>query len=112
MHVQEVSSRARWVLFFNTLAFTVCFAAWMLNGVLVTFLSPLPAISHRVEPRCGGGRKEDQVKVEPLEGEVLKCEVDRDGDSVPVVICEESSPLRAKLFTSNGELGCCCHMVE
>lgn len=27
------------VLFFNTLAFTVCFAAWMLNGVLVTFLA-------------------------------------------------------------------------
>ena len=26
------------VLFLNTLAFTVCFAAWMLNGVLVTFL--------------------------------------------------------------------------
>ena len=26
-------------LFLNTLAFTVCFAAWMLNGVLVTFLS-------------------------------------------------------------------------
>ncbi len=26
------------VLAFNTLAFTVCFAAWMLNGVLVTFL--------------------------------------------------------------------------
>ena len=25
-------------LFFNTLAFTVCFGAWMLNGVLVTFL--------------------------------------------------------------------------
>ncbi|MBI5914083.1 MAG: NarK/NasA family nitrate transporter [Bacteroidetes bacterium] len=25
-------------LFFNTLAFTVCFAAWMMNGVLVTFL--------------------------------------------------------------------------
>ncbi len=25
-------------LFFNTLAFTICFAAWMLNGVLVTFL--------------------------------------------------------------------------
>ena len=25
-------------LFFNTLAFTVCFAAWMINGVLVTFL--------------------------------------------------------------------------
>ena len=27
------------ILFLNTLAFTVCFAAWMLNGVLVTFLS-------------------------------------------------------------------------
>jgi len=27
------------MLFFNTLAFTVCFAAWMLNGVLITFLS-------------------------------------------------------------------------
>jgi NNP family nitrate/nitrite transporter-like MFS transporter len=27
------------VLFLNTLAFTVCFAAWMLNGVLVTFLT-------------------------------------------------------------------------
>lgn len=26
------------VLFFNTLAFTVCFAAWTLNGVLVTYL--------------------------------------------------------------------------
>jgi NNP family nitrate/nitrite transporter-like MFS transporter len=26
------------ILAFNTLAFTVCFAAWMLNGVLVTFL--------------------------------------------------------------------------
>lgn len=26
------------VLFLNVLAFTVCFAAWMLNGVLVTFL--------------------------------------------------------------------------
>ncbi|MBZ0327726.1 MAG: MFS transporter [Altibacter sp.] len=25
-------------LFLNTLAFTICFAAWMLNGVLVTFL--------------------------------------------------------------------------
>ena len=25
-------------LFLNTLAFTVCFAAWMFNGVLVTFL--------------------------------------------------------------------------
>jgi NNP family nitrate/nitrite transporter-like MFS transporter len=26
------------MLFINTLAFTVCFAVWMLNGVLVTFL--------------------------------------------------------------------------
>lgn len=27
------------ILIFNTIAFTVCFAAWMLNGVLVTFLA-------------------------------------------------------------------------
>lgn len=27
------------ILFLNTLAFTVCFAAWMFNGVLVTFLA-------------------------------------------------------------------------
>jgi MFS transporter, NNP family, nitrate/nitrite transporter len=27
------------ILLMNTLAFTVCFAAWMLNGVLVTFLT-------------------------------------------------------------------------
>jgi len=27
------------MLFMNTFAFTVCFAAWMLNGVLVTFLT-------------------------------------------------------------------------
>ncbi len=26
------------ILTLNTVAFTVCFAAWMLNGVLVTFL--------------------------------------------------------------------------
>lgn len=26
------------VLFMNTLAFTICFAVWMLNAVLVTFL--------------------------------------------------------------------------
>jgi NNP family nitrate/nitrite transporter-like MFS transporter len=26
------------VLTLNTIAFTVCFAAWMMNGVLVTFL--------------------------------------------------------------------------
>ncbi len=30
--------RAHLILGLNTLAFTVCFAAWMLNGVLVTFL--------------------------------------------------------------------------
>ena len=27
------------VLTANTVAFTVCFAAWMLNGVLVTYLN-------------------------------------------------------------------------
>lgn len=30
--------RAWWILAMNTLAFTVCFAAWMMNGVLITFL--------------------------------------------------------------------------
>jgi MFS transporter, NNP family, nitrate/nitrite transporter len=34
----KVTKKAHKVLFFNTLAFTICFAAWMLNGVLVTFL--------------------------------------------------------------------------
>ncbi len=29
---------AWWILTMNTFAFTVCFAAWMMNGVLVTFL--------------------------------------------------------------------------
>ncbi len=33
------------VLVMNTLAFTVCFAAWVMNGVLVTFL-----VDHRVYP--------------------------------------------------------------
>ncbi len=28
----------RWILVMNTLAFTVCFMAWMINGVLITFL--------------------------------------------------------------------------
>jgi NNP family nitrate/nitrite transporter-like MFS transporter len=32
------TGRARLTLALNTLAFTICFAAWMLNGVLVTFL--------------------------------------------------------------------------
>jgi len=37
--MQEIATlRSHKILFFNTLAFTVCFAAWMLNGVLVTFL--------------------------------------------------------------------------
>ncbi len=34
----EEKSKALTVLTMNTLAFTVCFACWMLNGVLVTFL--------------------------------------------------------------------------
>src|SRR3990167_1289171 len=34
----KVSLTAHKVLALNTLAFTVCFAVWMLNGVLVTFL--------------------------------------------------------------------------
>jgi NNP family nitrate/nitrite transporter-like MFS transporter len=34
-----VTLKAHKALFLNTLAFTVCFAVWMLNGVLVTFLS-------------------------------------------------------------------------
>ncbi|PIW70249.1 MAG: MFS transporter [Ignavibacteriales bacterium CG12_big_fil_rev_8_21_14_0_65_30_8] len=33
-----VTRKAHRMLFFNTFAFTICFAAWMLNGVLVTFL--------------------------------------------------------------------------
>lgn len=34
----EERRRAWWILALNTLAFTVCFAAWMMNGVLITFL--------------------------------------------------------------------------
>jgi MFS transporter, NNP family, nitrate/nitrite transporter len=34
----QVTGRSHKILFLNTLAFTICFAAWMLNGVLVTFL--------------------------------------------------------------------------
>ncbi len=33
-----VTSKAHRILFLNTLAFTICFAVWMMNGVLVTFL--------------------------------------------------------------------------
>ena len=36
--MEVATSKSHKMLFFNTLAFTVCFAAWMLNGVLVTFL--------------------------------------------------------------------------
>ena len=36
---EEATAQSHKALFLNTLAFTVCFAAWMLNGVLVTFLS-------------------------------------------------------------------------
>ncbi len=36
---EEATAQSHRVLFLNTLAFTVCFAAWMINGVLVTFLS-------------------------------------------------------------------------
>lgn len=38
--MQDVATaKSHKVLFLNTLAFTVCFAAWMFNGVLVTFLA-------------------------------------------------------------------------
>jgi NNP family nitrate/nitrite transporter-like MFS transporter len=38
--VQEVASaQSHKALTLNTIAFTVCFAAWMMNGVLVTFLA-------------------------------------------------------------------------
>ena len=36
---ETVTAQSHKVLFLNTLAFTVCFAAWMFNGVLVTFLA-------------------------------------------------------------------------
>ncbi|MEE8326148.1 MAG: MFS transporter, partial [candidate division NC10 bacterium] len=36
---EEATADSHKALVLNTLAFTVCFAAWMLNGVLVTFLS-------------------------------------------------------------------------
>ena len=35
----ESTSKSHRMLFFNTFAFTIAFAAWMLNGVLVTFLA-------------------------------------------------------------------------
>jgi NNP family nitrate/nitrite transporter-like MFS transporter len=36
--LEKATAKSHKVLFLNTLAFTVCFAAWMFNGVLVTFL--------------------------------------------------------------------------
>lgn len=35
---EEIDKKAHLVLIVNTLAFTICFACWMLNGVLVTYL--------------------------------------------------------------------------
>jgi len=35
---EKITGKAHRILFFNTLAFTVCFSAWMLNGTLVSFL--------------------------------------------------------------------------
>jgi NNP family nitrate/nitrite transporter-like MFS transporter len=34
----DTARQAWWMLTMNTLAFTVCFAVWMMNGVLITFL--------------------------------------------------------------------------
>lgn len=34
-----VTARAHRMLLLNTVAFTICFASWMMNGVLVTFLT-------------------------------------------------------------------------
>lgn len=39
MMEQKATATSHKMLFLNTLAFTVCFAAWMFNGVLVTFLA-------------------------------------------------------------------------
>lgn len=35
---EQVTGKAHRILFFNTLAFMICFSAWMLNGTLVSFL--------------------------------------------------------------------------
>jgi len=37
--LETATVKSHKILFLNTLAFTVCFAAWMFNGVLVTFLA-------------------------------------------------------------------------
>ena len=36
--IKKATAKSHKALFLNTTAFTICFAAWMLNGVLVTFL--------------------------------------------------------------------------
>lgn len=36
---EQATFQSHKMLFFNTFAFTVCFAVWMLNGVLVTYLA-------------------------------------------------------------------------
>ena len=36
---RKATAKSHKALFLNTTAFTVCFAAWMMNGVLVTFLA-------------------------------------------------------------------------
>lgn len=36
--LEKATAKSHKILFLNTLAFTICFAAWMFNGVLVTFL--------------------------------------------------------------------------
>lgn len=38
MPTKSGSSTAHRILFFNTVSFMICFAAWMINGVLVTYL--------------------------------------------------------------------------
>ena len=38
MTEEKAGLKSHKILFFNTLAFTICFAAWTINGVLVTFL--------------------------------------------------------------------------
>ncbi|NLJ06477.1 MAG: MFS transporter [Sphingobacteriales bacterium] len=35
---EQVTGKSHRMLFFNTLAFTVCFAVWVSNGVMITFL--------------------------------------------------------------------------
>ncbi len=37
--LEQATATSHRVLFLNTVAFTICFAVWMLNGVLVTFLT-------------------------------------------------------------------------